>query len=411
MSRSRSRSRPPLLVAMVLLLSGCPKSEGKRNDAKERASDNGTVGAKHQRDNGDGGHIDEHEHEAMPKRVKLAKNVIADANVRTVPVIREKLLLTIAIPGEIAADPDKSARVSSPVAGRIEQLSLKEGAVVKKGDPLALIRVPELGKIRSSFAATSAKATAARANAKRLQSLSEKNLAATQEVASAVAEADALEAEAHAAEEQLGALGMGSSGGGPLLTLRAPLSGIIITRDAVVGQPVTTDQAIATIANLSEVWFLGRVFEKDLGRVEIGAKSEVQLNAFAKERFDGTVEYISKQIDPVGRTLTARVRLANRDGLLRIGLFGTARVALPEEHPKPPALVVPRTAITEIGNKSVVFVRHPDDDFELHEVVTGESSLGKVEILNGLRDGEDVVVDGVFTLKSAVLKSTIAEED
>ena len=67
--------------------------------------------------------------------------------------------------------------------------------------------------------------------------------------------------------------------------------------------------------------------------------------------------------------------------------------------------------MTDIGGKTVVFVRHADDDFELHDVTLGDSALGKVEVLNGLREGELVVTEGVFTLKSVVLKSTLAEDE
>jgi cobalt-zinc-cadmium efflux system membrane fusion protein len=204
---------------------------------------------------------------------------------------------------------------------------------------------------------------------------------------------------------------MGAESAGSELAVRAPVSGVVISRDAVIGQPVTADETIAAIADLSEVLFLGRVFEMDLGRLQTGVRAEVQLNAYPKERFAGSIEYLGRQIDPVARTVTARIRLTNRNDLLRIGLFGTAQVSTAEEQKRGPVLVVSRTALTEIGGKSFVFVRHADDDFELHEVVLGESALGKVEIVSGLREGEQVVVDGVFTLKSAVLKSTIAEEE
>jgi cobalt-zinc-cadmium efflux system membrane fusion protein len=357
-------------------------------------------------------HRDEPEHAALPRRVRLDPRVIADAKIRTAPVVAESLAPTIDLPGEIASDPDKTARVSALVAGRLESVSFKEGQEVKKGDVLAVIKVPELGKTKAAYAATAAKAVSARSNADRLQALSTQRLAGSQEVLAAGAEAAALEAEARAAEEQLRALGMGTSGGvsGSQLALRAPVPGVIVARDALVGQPVTADQTIATIADLKEVWFLARVFEKNLGQTHIGAPADVQLNAYPKERFQGVVEYLGKQIDPAARTVTARIRLTNRGDLLRIGLFGVAHVGTAEDTKKAPVLVVPRDAVTDVGGKPVVFVQQPDGDFDVHDLVLGESALGKVQVVSGLRAGEPVVVDGVFTLKSAVLKRTFGEE-
>ena len=179
----------------------------------------------------------------------------------------------------------------------------------------------------------------------------------------------------------------------------------------MVGQPVAAEQMLATIADLSEVWFLGSVFEKNLAQVRLGASAEIQLNAYPEARFSGSVEYLSRQIDPVARTVTARIRLTNRDDLLRLGLFGVARVTTSEPSKREAALVVPRSAVTEIAQKPVVFVRQSDGDFDLHEVTLGGSGLGKVEVQSGLREGEQVVKSGVFTLKSAVLKSTFGEDD
>jgi len=355
-------------------------------------------------------HKDEEEHEGLAKKVKLSEKVIADAKIRTAPAVKEPLSITLALPGEVSVDPDKSARVSSPVAGRISQVMFKEGSVVQKGVVLATVRIPDLGKVRASYAAATAKAASARTNAKRLEELSQKGLASNQELLNAKAEADSQEAEAKAFDQQLQSLGMATAGGSADLTLRAPIAGTVVSRNAVVGQPLTAEETIASIADLSQVWFLGRVFEKDLANLRVSAPAEVELNAFPKRRFPGTVEYIGKQIDPVGRTLTARIRLTDQDDVLRLGLFGIAHVGIGAEQ-SGPVLVVERNAVTEIGGKSVVFVRHPDGDFELHEVTLGQSNLGKVQIISGLREGEQVVVDGVFTLKSSVLRGSLADED
>jgi len=357
-------------------------------------------------------HVDEPEHEALPRRVKLSDEVVRAAHIRTAPVVRELLAVTLSLPGELVADPDRSARLASPIAGRIREVRFREGSAVQKGDVLAVIDVPDLGRLRAEQSAALAKAKAARANATRLQELLAQRLTSEQSYLDAVASAAAVELEARALGEKLGALGLHAERGKPSeLTLRAPLAGVVISRDAVVGQPVTAEQVLCEIVELSELWFLGRVFEKDLGRLKLAASAEVALNAYPQQRFEGVVEYIGRQVDPTARTVTARVRLQNRDDLLRVGLFGTAYVSTADEKQSRPTLTVPRGALTELAGKPVVFVRQADDDFELHEVTLGESAAGKVQIIAGLREGEQVVVEGVFTLKSAVLKSTFTEDE
>lgn len=346
-------------------------------------------------------------HGEIPRRVSLAKEVIAAAQIKSEPARRGRIDAGVSLPGEVVADPDKSARIASPISGRIERVDFREGEVVKKGQLLATVRVPELGRLRAGQAVATAKSRAARANAKRLRALVEKGLASEQQALDAESEADALEAEAAGLRSQIGAMG---GGGASSVTLRASVSGTVLFRDAVVGQPLSAEHTIGSIADLSEVWFIGRVFEKDLGKLRVGAKADVELNAYGKRTFSGSVEYIGQQVDPVARTLTARIRLKNPDSALRIGLFGSARVSAEGGEGGAEVLAVPHSALTEVGGKPVVFVRHGESEFEVHEVVLGRVGVGSTEIVSGLREGEDVVVDGVFSVKSALLRSTFAEE-
>lgn len=378
------------LFACVACSKNAPPSENHEGEHEEHA----------------GEHEEPHEHGKIPKSVKLSAEVIAAAKIETAPAKRERLAQTLSLPGEIAANPDLSARLATPVSGRIERVDIQEGDRVEKGKPLIVIRVVEMARVRAERATAAAKAKAARAKAKRARALFEQKVATENETLDAEGEADSLEAEVKGLDSQLSALG----GGGTSVTLRAPVSGVVLSRTAIVGQSVSPSDTLGNIADLGKLWFLGRVFEKDLGRLRVGSSAEVELNAFPKERFSGKIEQIGSQVDPVARTLTARVTLENERSLLRIGLFGTARIAIDDEQKREPVLVVPRDAIAEIGGKSIVFVKH-EDHFELHEVVLGESALGKVQVLSGLGEGEPVVVSGVFTLKSVALKATFGEGD
>ena len=356
-------------------------------------------------------HEDEKHHDELPRQLRVTPEVASEAGIATQLAKRGVLTAVVSLPGEITSEPDRTARVSAVTAGRLEQVTFNEGQKVKKGDVLAVLRVPDVGRLRGSLAATAAKAKASRANAERLRSLRESGLGAEQAAVDAEAEARAQEAETRAVAEQLSAIGVNAdAAGGYLVPLRSPIAGVVVARDAIVGQPVNADQTIATVVDFSEVWFLGRIFEKDLSRLRVGARADVQLNAFADRSFEGFVEYIGQRTDPVARTLTARIRLRNESDSLRIGLFGTAHVELAEATSATPQVIVPRTAVTEVGGKNLVFVKARDGDFVVHEVTLGRSALAQVEVLSGLDDGEEVVVGGVFTLKSLLLKSTLGED-
>jgi cobalt-zinc-cadmium efflux system membrane fusion protein len=145
--------------------------------------------------------------------------------------------------------------------------------------------------------------------------------------------------------------------------------------------------------------------------VKAGAEVEIRLNAYPAEVFAAKIQTIGRQIDPAARTVTARILVRNHGDLVKVGLFGTARVVIGAADAQARRVVVPLVAVTRVANRDVAFVRQPDGDFELHPVTVGRTAGGRVEILSGLRAGEQVVVGGVFTLKSAILKRTFGEED
>ena len=303
-----NRATVVLLAVLVSLGAAC-----KKDDTKTPAKPNDS----------DAGHADEAEHEGLPKRVHLTPEVIAAAGIKTQPVAKLVLASAIDLPGELSPDPDRTAQIGARMAGRLDRVSFQEGSIVKVGDVLAIVRAPEAGELSSSALSLAVRAASARANATRLEALLKSGLASQQEALAAKAEAEALEAEARAARERANAMG---AGGGASLTLRAPIAGTVVSRHAVVGQPVNADQTVATIVDLTEVWFLARVFEQNLARLRVGAAAEIHLNAFPDEAFTGIVDHIASQIDPLARTVIARIRLKNRGGMLRLGLFGTARI-------------------------------------------------------------------------------------
>ena len=408
------RSLALILAVVVVAGSGCSKKAAEESrptspPAATRPSDAAAVAA------GPTSHEDETEqHEPLPTKVQLRPEVVKAAGIETAAAVSDSLPATVDLTGEIAADPDRSARLATRVSGRIVEVKAKEGDRVKAGQTIAILESPELARARATLASASARAKVARLNADRLSHLESKSLASGQEVAAAAAEASALDAEAAAARQTLSAFGQGADeahAGSARVTIRTPLAGFILSRDAVQGQTVTAEHVIAVVGDLDHAHFLGRLFEKDLARVKVGASAEVRLNAYPTEVFDGRIETIGRQLDPAARTVTARILVQNHSDRVTVGLFGTARVVVGPAEGATRRVVVPLTAVTKVAQRDVVFVRHPDGDFELHPVTVGRSAEGRVEILGGLRVGEQVVVTGVFTLKSAILKGTFGEEE
>ncbi|MBX3233620.1 MAG: efflux RND transporter periplasmic adaptor subunit [Labilithrix sp.] len=345
--------------------------------------------------------------------VHLAIGVQTDAKVRSERVTREVLGRTVEIAGEIVSTPDRTARVSSPVAGRLDSVRFGEGETVKKGEPLAVLRVPDLGRLRGELATAAARATAARADANRLKGLSERQLATEQAYLDAEAQAKSFEAQTAALREQIGAMGAPSeTDSGFQVTLRAPVDGVVVSREALVGQPLRSDQTIATVADLSRVWFVAQVFERDLPLVDIGATARVRLTALPDRTVDASVELLGRALDPATRTTSVRIPIDNRDGAIRIGMTGLARIMSKANAADagPPVVTIPRAALADLGGRRVVFVKKGPEEFEPRDVETGAAAGDRLAVVRGVNEGDEIVVDGVFTLKSIALKSSFTEE-
>jgi cobalt-zinc-cadmium efflux system membrane fusion protein len=342
--------------------------------------------------------------------VRLSSEVLRDAGVEVAPASRGVLQRFVDLGGEVAASPDRVARIASPVAGRVERVFVEEGQYVRRGDPLLVVRVPDLGRLRADHRGALSKAHAARANADRLASLVADRLAARQAWLDAEAQARSLEAEAASLGQQLAAIGADGAAHPSLLTLRARVSGVVLSRSAVAGQPVTTDQPLGTVADLAEVWFMARVFERDLGAVVAGARAEVRVEALPGRRFAAVVDDVAPQVDPATRAVNVRIRVPNPDGALRVGLAGTARIVLPEAAAGgPPAVLVPESALAVVDGRRLVFVEVGDGDFVPRPVLVGRSAWPTVEIRDGLEPGERVAVRGVYTLEATWLRRRPSE--
>jgi len=186
--------------------------------------------------------------------------------------------------------------------------------------------------------------------------------------------------------------------------LRSPASGRIVERRAVVGEFVEQGDVLYTVADLSTMWLVMDLRERDLLQVRVGLPVLFTVDGLPGHAFDGVVSWISSTVDDRTRTLKVRADLPNESGLLRANMFGLARIIV---HDNDAVVSVSSEAVQTDGCCQLVFVKQNDTLFEPRKVSLGVSANGHVEILAGLTPGETVVTVGSFLMKTEILKSNI----
>ncbi len=179
------------------------------------------------------------------------------------------------------------------------------------------------------------------------------------------------------------------------LTFVSPVSGIVLEKKAVQGMRFMPGEALYQIADLSSVWVLADVSEQDIGHVKVGHAVEVNIEAYPDKRFEGKISFIYPTLNPDTRTVQVRVAMANPDGLLKPAMFAKVTLLVGGEAE---LLAVPTSAVIDSGTRQVVLVQNSPGRFEPRTVRLGSRSDNYVEVLEGLREGEQVVTSALFLI-------------
>jgi cobalt-zinc-cadmium efflux system membrane fusion protein len=314
----------------------------------------------------------------------------------------------IEIPGTLEYIVDQYAEVGTLVEGRVTKVSVNVGDRVKKGQPLATVLVPAIVAAQAEALSAHAAHRVALEHAKREASLLERQLTTAREEEVARGEAARAEADLAAAESTLKLLGSPSpataEGIQPngAVVLTAPLAGVVVRRDVVLGAFVQPNETAFVVANPAKLWAVLDVYESDLAFVKEGADVDLLIDAHPGKKFEGRVAMLEPEVAKATRALRARIVVDNGEGLLRQGFFVRARV--PVADPLMGGLVVPTAAVQPIGERDVVFVEQAPGRYEVRSVSVGRRSPHVAEITDGLARGERIVTHGAFVLRGEVTR-------
>ncbi|MBI2791820.1 MAG: efflux RND transporter periplasmic adaptor subunit [Gammaproteobacteria bacterium] len=182
-----------------------------------------------------------------------------------------------------------------------------------------------------------------------------------------------------------------------LVDIFSPQNGIINELNAREGMHVTPENEIMSLVDLSSIWMIAQIFENEASWVKEGQKAQVSFAAFPGKEWDGKVDYIYPEIDPMTRTLKVRFLFKNRDKILKINMYGNITLLA---EPKQSALSIPLEALIRSSQGARVIVALKNGHFQVRTVKVGIESGDRVEILSGLKEGENVVVSGQFLIDS-----------
>lgn len=396
-----------LAAALAIASTGC-----KSNDNEEhRGAEHAEHGTEDHAEHGEDEH-DEHE-EGI---VQLSPEAASRIQIRVAPVEERALSGVLTTTGRVDFNQDRLAHVSPRVPGRVHRVQATLGDDVQAGQTLAVIDSIDLGRAKSAFLRAKVQLDLARQTLEREEGLLEDRITSEQSVAEARAAAARARAAYQAARQELRLLGLSdrqidrtsaNDASAALFPLSSPIDGTVVEKHVSLGEVVSPERNLFTVADLSQVWIWIDVYERDLARVHLEDNVAVRVDAAPEHNFQGKVAYIRNQVDPDTRTARARIDVTNTEGHLRPGMFATVTVTDPhgiagEEAPE--TLVVPSGAVQRDGDDQVAFVPSGENRFERRELRLGRRTDAYIEVLEGVSAGESVVVEGTFFLKSEAAK-------
>jgi cobalt-zinc-cadmium efflux system membrane fusion protein len=392
-------------LAALLALAGCGKEAGHAgaDHADERAghAEGGDAHAE------EGGHGE--------GTVELAAAQLQAAGIRVEALKAAAARESVEVPAVVRPNLDRIAHVSPRIPARIAAVHAQLGQQVSAGQVLAVLDSVEVGEAHSAYLQARSELALAQNAYERAERLRAEEIVSEKDHIRARTDYERAKAAFRAAEDRMHLYDVDPNlapDGKAVSTfpLRSAFAGTVTEKHAIVGELATPETAVFTVADLSVLWVEASLGERDLGRVRQGAVAEVRVAAWSDEAFPGRVTYVGDLLDKETRTVPVRIEVRNADRRLKPEMFATAFIQGTSESMQ---LTAPADAVVLVDGKSTLFVEVDEPaekdqaHFEARTVHIGPQRGGRVAVLEGVGEGDRVVVAGAYELKARMLKSKL----
>jgi membrane fusion protein, copper/silver efflux system len=329
-------------------------------------------------------------------QVAISVDKVQKLGVRSEPASMRALDSAVRVSGRVEVDERRVYSITPKFEGWVERLLVNAtGQAVSRGQPLLEVYSPELVSAQREYA-IAAEGVRELANAgseaqASMQRLAESSLVRLRNW--------------DISDEQLQRL-RASGEFRRTLTFRSPVSGIVMEKKALQGMRFMPGDALYQIADLSSVWVIADIYERDIGNVRRGAKATLAFAAYPGETFQGAITYVYPTLTPETRTVPVRIELANPRQRIKPNMFAQVEIATAEQGK---LLVIPASAVIDSGERQVVLVELGEGKFQPRPVRLGARSSDYVQVLEGVSEGERVVVSANFLIDAeSNLKAAIS---
>ncbi|MFZ1288546.1 MAG: efflux RND transporter periplasmic adaptor subunit [Melioribacteraceae bacterium] len=356
-------------------------------------------------------HSDEHSDEITLSMESIKQIKLATHTASLVPFSG-----IITIPAEVKTNQDKEAQIGSLIQGRVHKVFVKVGDYVETGQILMTVEGLEVGEIKSGFLKSKANYDYEKANYERQKKLFDEKIGSQKSLLESQSEFEKAEAEYRAEDKRIHSVGLsdeevlkekdGDDHTSGTLPIKSLINGIVIERNVVIGQQVDVTTTAFKIINTSNVWIDGQVYEKDLNKINKNTKASFLTSSSSNHKYYGNIIYVGQTVDDKTRTILIRGEFNNEGNELKPQMFGELQI---EINSNVKALLITEKSLVKDGENYSVFVQTSDTKFEKRDVEIGSSLNGMVEIKEGIKEGEKIVTDGVFYLKSELKKDELEE--